>query len=103
MNSFLLAAKNLIFLSEFPAIRWEPRSAPREPARTIFTLARFSTRHPKPITGPPRELLACRHFAVGNHFGGGQLKDNLGKRQGVSCSPERKPWRQSHCCGMRQT
>ena len=37
---------------------------PPEPARTIFTSARFSTRLPKPITGRRRESIAWQPFAV---------------------------------------
>src|SRR6266403_1185780 len=64
MIFFLPAAKSAIFWSEFPAILWEPRSAPRGPARIIFTSARFSTRLRRPTMGRRKGLIGWRPFAA---------------------------------------
>src|SRR6201984_3821083 len=51
MNFFRRVAKSAILWLEFHAIPWEPRSAPRGPARTIFTSVRFSTPLRRPTMG----------------------------------------------------
>src|ERR1700747_2986373 len=51
MNFFRRVAKSAMFWLQFHAIPWEPRSAPRGPARTIFTSVRFSTPLRRPTMG----------------------------------------------------
>src|ERR1700745_2671684 len=64
MNFFRRVAKSAIFWLEFRAIPWEPRSAPRGPARTIFTSVRFSTRLRRPTMGRRKGWIGWRLFAA---------------------------------------